>query len=129
MKSSKTPEAFRHKMAQYLAIGDETDQSGMSHFSIDSRQNGMLYIYMFCRTLSECKLICLSALPYWPSFVSPLLSLQGQHRALSTPSSLKYRCVSVMKQKPTQAIIDIVLQCLSALVHIVYIMSSSRFSA
>lgn len=31
LKSSKTPQAFRHKMAQYLAIGDDTDGSGMSH--------------------------------------------------------------------------------------------------
>lgn len=43
--SRKTPEAFRHKMAQYLAIGDDTTGSGMSPFSTDSGlQNAMLYI-------------------------------------------------------------------------------------
>lgn len=53
--SRKTPEAFRHKMAQYLAIGDDTKGSGMSPFSTDSSFLDCLTGRTLSHLFSPCK--------------------------------------------------------------------------
>lgn len=49
-----------------------------------------------------------------------LLSLPGQHRALSLPSSLKCGCVLVKKQKRTEAIIKRTLFCSASLLSCIF---------
>lgn len=47
----QTREAFRHEMAQYLAVGDDRKRSRKSHFPTDSSsENAMLYCYYLCVT-------------------------------------------------------------------------------